>query len=145
MVSVSHDNQLMLSKNKSPNKINQAIPKQEVDTSILPWKFAGPWWVWKWAKRQREVLWYSVGMMQCQGKDGSLWVYSSVPVTSSWNKDDNSSNVTQLLWVNESMYLTVLCKQKCTIFYSQQLALDIEIPRKFSKRLTSHLCVIPYK
>lgn len=142
---VSYDNQLMLFKKKSLNKINQAIQKQDVDISVLPWNFAGPWWVWNGQKGKGkccDIVW---GWCNTTGRSEAFVSVAECLLTSPSDKDGNGSNITQLLWVNESMYLIVLCKQKCTVFYSQQLALDMEILRKFSKRLTSHLCVIPYK
>lgn len=77
-------------------------------------------------------------------RTGALGVWNWIPVTSFLKRTGDSGNFTQLLWVIESMHLTVLCKQKC-VHYSHKLALDLEILIKFSKRLTSHLCVIPYK
>ena len=55
--------------------------------------------------------------MQYSGKEQKPWNW--IPVTSLLKRNGDSGDFTQLLWVTESMHLTVLCKQKCVTLFSQ--------------------------
>ena len=70
----------------------------------------------------------------------ALGGWNWIPVTSFLKRNGDSGNFTQLLWLIESTHLTVLCKQKRVILFSQTGSWPWNPDKIFQKINFSFMC-----